>query len=335
MSSSSDFIIEDGVLKKYSGSGRKVRIPEGVCRVESLAFYEQRTIQTVTFSEGVQSIGYRAFSDCPALRSVTIPGTVMLIEDNAFSYCEALQTVELAEGVTTIGDNVFRGCKKLLQIDIPKSVTSIGHAVFYGCTHLKQVTLPEKMPFIGHEMFRDCSNLRGITIPESVKSIYGYAFTWCEKMETVCVPDGVMYIGEEVFCGCEKLRSLTIINAPYADFRGCKALEILCTPQIPLSVLKKDNLQLPGALGFTMRPSAYTETEIVSAYEKYLVSQRKRVLQMAFKYDLVETVIYYHSIGKITPKNYMEEYLKPAQIARATRCVAWLMDWLDEDHPVQ
>ena len=46
----SDFIIEDGVLKKYTGPGGDVVIPKGVTE-----------------------IGRESFAGCQSLRSVTIP----------------------------------------------------------------------------------------------------------------------------------------------------------------------------------------------------------------------------------------------------------------------
>ena len=53
MSSASDFVIKDGVLKKYIGPGGDVVIPEGVTEID-----------------------WSAFSDCSSLTSVTIPQSV-------------------------------------------------------------------------------------------------------------------------------------------------------------------------------------------------------------------------------------------------------------------
>jgi len=36
---SSDFVIENGILKKYTGSGGEVVIPEGVSAIGNLAFF--------------------------------------------------------------------------------------------------------------------------------------------------------------------------------------------------------------------------------------------------------------------------------------------------------
>ena len=39
MTSASDFVIENGVLKKYTGPGGNVIIPENVMSIDGMAFY--------------------------------------------------------------------------------------------------------------------------------------------------------------------------------------------------------------------------------------------------------------------------------------------------------
>ena len=102
--SDSDFVIKNGVLKEYVGSGGAVEIPDGVT-----------------------SIGGRAFYYCSSLTSVTIPDSVTSIGDYAFYYCRALTSVTIPDGVTSIGDGAFSGCSSLTSVAIPGSVTSIGY----------------------------------------------------------------------------------------------------------------------------------------------------------------------------------------------------------------
>ena len=47
MSNPSDFIIENGVLKKYVGPGGDVVIPEGVTTIQDFAFFGCKNLKTI------------------------------------------------------------------------------------------------------------------------------------------------------------------------------------------------------------------------------------------------------------------------------------------------
>ena len=90
MSYAGDFIIENGILKKYIGLGGDVVIPEGVF-----------------------VIGDGAFRYCSRLTSITIPAGVTSIGNNAFELCQSLTSIIIPDSVTSIGWNVFSGCNNL------------------------------------------------------------------------------------------------------------------------------------------------------------------------------------------------------------------------------
>ena len=111
MSNLSDFIIENGVLKKYVGSGGNVTIPNGV-----------------------KSIGRMAFGNCENVINIVIPVGVECIEEEAFFCCKKLTTVKIPNTILSIGDHAFYQCKSLEQVWIPNSVAKIGGYVFCGCS---------------------------------------------------------------------------------------------------------------------------------------------------------------------------------------------------------
>lgn len=77
MQAASDFIIKNGVLNEYKGSGGDVVIPD-----------------TVT------GIGELAFEGCTGLKSVTIPDSVTSIDEYVFSGCVKLEKINVASGNT-------------------------------------------------------------------------------------------------------------------------------------------------------------------------------------------------------------------------------------------
>lgn len=172
MSNASDFIIVNGVLKKYTGPGGDVVIPEGVTE-----------------------IGNWAFADCERLASVVFPDSVTSIGMSAFNGCNSMKTVKLPKQVTDIGNWAFYGCSALTSVDIPGSVTNIGKRAFLNCQELQYSTfdggnylgnmdnpylyLAERCDtarynihpdtrIIDIEIFKNCTEHNFISIPESV-----------------------------------------------------------------------------------------------------------------------------------------------------------------------
>lgn len=144
MSNNSDFQIKDGVLIKYTGTGKKAVLPDGVT-----------------------SIGGYAFYDCKSLTSITIPDSVTSIGEEAFCRCESLTSVVIPDGVTSIGRSMFYSCVSLTNITIPDSVTSIGGSAFAYCIGLTNIIIPDSVTSIGERAFEDCTSLTSIKIAAS------------------------------------------------------------------------------------------------------------------------------------------------------------------------
>ena len=80
MSNASDFIIENGVLKKYVGPGGDVVIPDGVASIGAKVFGTAKGVESVFLPDSVTAIGDRAFYGVP-LDKVHIPDSVLKIKE--------------------------------------------------------------------------------------------------------------------------------------------------------------------------------------------------------------------------------------------------------------
>ena len=70
----------------------------------------------ISFDGPVTSIGYEAFYNCRSLTSVTIPDSVTTIGDSAFYQCRSLTSVTIGDSVTTIEGWAFAVCSSLTSV---------------------------------------------------------------------------------------------------------------------------------------------------------------------------------------------------------------------------
>ena len=75
MSENKDFVIENGVLKKYNGPGGEVVIPEGVVSIAPEAIWNQDSITELFIPQGCHSVEMN-FKGCSGLRLVRVPTSV-------------------------------------------------------------------------------------------------------------------------------------------------------------------------------------------------------------------------------------------------------------------
>ncbi len=186
------FVIKNGVLKKYNGKGGAVVIPDGVTSIDKSAFY-----------------------NCNELKSIEIPNSVTSIGEWAFGACAGLEgELKISESVTSIGDGAFWNCKRLTgELKIPNGVTSIGKHAFDDCLGFTgALRIPGGVTAIGDFAFHGCSGLTNVIIPDSVTSIEQMAFGGCIGLTSLEIPSSVTSIGGKAFDGCNRLEKVTIPN---------------------------------------------------------------------------------------------------------------------------
>lgn len=128
----SDFVINNGILKKYSGSEKRVTIPSNITSIGSKAF-DNNSLHKVVFSEYVNCIESNAFNNCQRLEEVILPKSLRTIRKYAFKNCLNIRELFIPEGTVCIEDEAFNSCTNLNYVYIPKSVQVIGEEAF-ECT---------------------------------------------------------------------------------------------------------------------------------------------------------------------------------------------------------
>ena len=219
-----DFLVVDGVLKKYNGSETVVTIPSDmdIDSIGQRAFYKRTDVRTIIIPNGIRSIANYAFSCCENLSSVTIPDTVNFIGNYAFENCTSLTKIDLPGRLQSVGSYLFSGCTRLVDVTLPYELKSIGNYMFYKCTSLASVNLPNKIQNIGWKAFSGCTSLTEIKLPKTCDTLGNNAFENCYKLNSIHLSDNITNLGEGVFFMCKGLSSITIddTNANYKVVDG-------------------------------------------------------------------------------------------------------------------
>jgi hypothetical protein len=109
-------------------------------------------------------------------------------------------------------------------------------------------------------------------------------------------------------------------------FYCCENLQSILSPKNPIESWASSELKRMSTLGYLQKRELFIDAEIAACYKKYAIGQRKKLLPMIFKNDMVTALAFYAEAKKITAKNFEEDYLNPAREANAEACVAFLLD---------
>ena len=240
-----NFVIENGVLKKYNGWQTFVEIPDTVTSIGDEAFKNNTSMVSVSIPDSVKSIGDSAFYGCTSLLGVVIPDSVEKTGRCAFQKCSKLASAYLPvnEKFTYMNVYMFESCTSLKKIEIPDNVTDIDGNAFAECKELTDVKLSKNLKTMGWQVFGNDNKLNEIEIPKSLEEcrysvnsagIDGGAFDNCANLKTVMFEEGTTEIAEGLFAGCtgiEQIRipdTVTVIES--GAFGGCINLKEITVP---------------------------------------------------------------------------------------------------------
>ena len=150
-----------------------------VTSIGKSAFYDCKTLTSVTIPNSVTSIETASFGNCPYLTSITIPNSVTNIGESAFWMCKRLTTITIPNSVTSIGEKAFQHCEGLTSVTIGNGVTSIGEKAFQHCDDLTSIACyAEGVPVTGENAFGFCNNVTALYVPSSSVDAYSGTAPW-------------------------------------------------------------------------------------------------------------------------------------------------------------
>ena len=197
MSNASDFIIENGVLKKYVGPGGDVIIPEGVTGISLQATLDLRKVGLVTslvFPNSLTDITNIKLYCLDNVENIYFGETISRINYKAFVDDELSFWWHFDPAVDRSGE--ISWCRKLKNIDVaPQNKTfTVEDGVLFSKNKKKLVLCPSAREFYA--------------VPDGVTHIMSGAFCSALRLKMLLLPDSVTNIAGDAirFTGIEYLR---------------------------------------------------------------------------------------------------------------------------------
>lgn len=185
----------DLFVKKYTGKGGAITIPEDAVYIADDAFRDNQTITSVVVPKTCYGgIGDRAFTGCSKLKTLDVKGNLDYIGESAFFGCISLSKVVIRGDVCTnetygrypyggIMDYAFFCCSALKSITFTNSSSEIGRiggGAFGNCLSLKTVKFPDNIGSI-EDAFYNCPKLEAVSIPANA-TVDRYSFGFCADL---------------------------------------------------------------------------------------------------------------------------------------------------------
>ena len=217
-----------------------LRIPEGITRIDTCAFYDGFA-EDISVPDTVSTIGQGAFQDCDrmiylhlsqklrrledsictdtCLQSIAVPKSTYYIGRHAFEKSLALKSVDLPSGLQMIGDDAFSETD-LAAVCIPASI--IGRSAFECCEALQWLYLESSVRRVGDYSFSNCFSLKTVVMDEGVTVIGDGAFWGCISLSRIELPTSLVYIGKDAFLECNELKEAILpVSLRWAGFESC------------------------------------------------------------------------------------------------------------------
>ena len=247
-SADAGFVINEGILQKYTGNAEKVVIPGNVTIIGSAAFDENDTVTEVEMPANLREIQSSAFQGCDNLKKVTMNNKVTKMGQMCFRNCVKLESIVIPESVNFIGSAAFQYCYSLKSIKIPGKVMTIEYGAFSGCSNLTEITvsdsnekfksedgvlfdayegmllaypagkkdasytIPDWVYSVEKQAFWEVKNLTEIKLPDSVRFLNEKSFSHCKMISEIHIPESVTKIDTKAFEECRALRGVYVMN---------------------------------------------------------------------------------------------------------------------------
>ena len=211
-----------------------VVIPNEITEIPVFAFYNIKSIKSVTFNSGITKVKSGSFSFCSNLKEVFVPDVDTWLKVCGITshlnvkietiYIDEKEVVDFVvpEGTTSLPAYMFYNYDKLENVTINKDVRSMGKSCFEECDNLKSIYVDSLETWLNIDFEGENTNPIGMVesfyidgkiltdpvIPEGITVINDYAFKDCDFIRSITFPSTLTTVGKYAFQGCDNIESV-------------------------------------------------------------------------------------------------------------------------------
>ena len=334
---------------------QEVYLPQSLRSIGDDAFWQCLSLTKINVPQDGVSIGAGAFRLC---KSLTDSQGFVIKGSSLFQYLGLGGHLVVPEGITTIENGAFYDCPHITKMTLPESITAIGHAAFHGCKNLTEINIPQGVKLIQDEAFYGCDGLADangfiivdntlfdyigsggdVVIPQGVTTISRYAFDHCRDLTAITIPDSVTRLNSYVFDICANLTKVHILGQLESlgdELFWWNEDLVITAPCTSFALFLNKNLTLEPLKGYLLHPEEFQDPAIIQEYRAYIQKHWADLLSWLFQWDCPQGLSVLAETGILTAETFEETFLRPAQEAQATGCIAFLLNWKEQHRSPQ
>lgn len=211
-------ISEDLTLKKYFGSGVRVKIPRDITALGDEAFRNCIRTTEIDIPESVQNIGKLTFAGSGRLEKWRSENKITVINNMLIDGFNCGNSVEIPENIKRVCSWSFAGNTELREVKFLGDRTIIDEYAFRNCVGIKRITDKNGTAY----ELKNISSKDDPELPEYIRRIFsecvncfkvdqsGTLFESTGNIKNLAFVNGIKAIGEGVYKDCNLLCEITL-----------------------------------------------------------------------------------------------------------------------------
>lgn len=250
----SNFVIDNGVFKKYCGNEKNINIPFGITVIGEGSF-EETPIESIVIPNSITNIETGAFWNCKALDKIVFSNNITSVDKNAFAWGKSCKSVYISDLTSWCNidfksytsnplsheGKLYLNGKLLDKLVIPDDINIIKQYAFKGCFFNKLI-IHDNVTEIRTGAFLGCESFKSVIIPSSVNTIDKQAFSYCNSLTEIIFKGEPEYIDENAFY-CSEIKTVKVCSEKMKKLLN-NILPAICEIIIDTSLNEKDNITL-------------------------------------------------------------------------------------------